>query len=337
MLPLSDRMRALSANPLVPAVTRTRLHFALARLHDTLGQYQEAYHHLERANRNVSKILPSSHRQHRDLVERAIAVFSKESFTRVPHAALSSPQPIFVCGLPRSGTTLTEQVLASHPDIRGVGELRDMRLISGRFRELTLDGRGAHSIFDVQAVAAAAANYLARLRDLAPGAQFVVDKTNINYLYLGLIALMIPHAKIINVTRDFRDVALSLYFSDFEFLWNGVARKRPPLEFSFNFDGIIDVIRGYVEVMSHWKAVLPIQIFDIEYERLVADFDGAVRDMLKFVGVDWHHGIEAFHDTKRIVDNANAWSVRRPLYDTSVGKWMRYRAYIPGFDMIHPK
>jgi tetratricopeptide (TPR) repeat protein len=334
VLPQSDRMRALSANPLVPAVTRTRLHFALARLHDALGQYQEAYHHLERANRNVSRILPSSHRPHRDLVDRAIAVFSRESFARLPHAAISSPQPIFVCGLPRSGTTLTEQVLASHPDIHGVGELRDIRLISRQFRELTLDGRGPHSIFDFQAVAAAAASYLARLRVLAPGAKLVVDKTNINYLYLGLIALMFPHAKIINVTRDFRDVALSLYFSDFEFLWNGVARKRPPLEFSFNFDGIVDVIHSYVELMSHWKAVLPIQIFDVKYEELIMDFEGVVRDMLKFVGVDWHHGIETFYNTKRIVDNSNAWSVRHPLYDASVGKWMRYRAYIPGFDMI---
>ena len=165
----------------------------------------------------------------------------------------------------------------------------------------------------------------------------MVDKTNSNYLYLGLIALMFPHAKIISVTRDFRDVALSLYFSDFEFLWTGVTAKRPPLEFSFNFYGIIDVIRSYAEIMSHWKAVLPIQIFDIEYERLVVDFDGVVRDMLKFVGVDWHHDIEAFHDTKRVVDNSNAWSVRRPLYDTSIGKWFRYRAYIPGFDMIHSK
>jgi LPS sulfotransferase NodH len=330
-------MRTLSANPLVPAVTRTRLHFALARLHDTLGQYQEAYHHLDRANRNVSKILPSSHRQHRDLVERAIAVFSRKSFTRLPHATLSSPHPIFVCGLPRSGTTLTEQVLASHPNIQGVGELADMSHISRRFRELTLDGCGPHSIFDFQAVDTAAGSYLARLCVLAPGTQFVVDKTNINYLYLGLIALMFPHAKIINVTRDFRDVALSLYFSDFEFLWNGITGKRPPLEFSFHFDGIIDVIRGYVEVMSHWKTVLPVQIFDIEYERLVVDFDGVVRDMLRFIGVDWHHNIAAFQGTKRIVDNSNSWSVRQPLYDTSVGKWLRYRAYIPGFDMIHSK
>jgi hypothetical protein len=148
---------------------------------------------------------------------------------------------------------------------------------------------------------------------------------------------MFPHAKIVNVTRDCRDVALSLYFSDFEFMWNGAARKRPPLEFSFNFDGIIDVIRGYLEIMSHWKAVLPVQIFDMKYERLVTDFEGGVRDMLEFIGVDWHHDMETFYDTKRIVDNSNAWSVRRPLYATSVGKWTKYRAYIPGFDMIHSK
>jgi tetratricopeptide (TPR) repeat protein len=334
VLPLADRMRMLSANPLVRTITRTRLHFALARLHDTLGEYQVAYHHLERANRDVAKNLPSSHQRHRALVERAIAVFSRKSFTRLPRATHSSPQPIFVCGLPRSGTTLVEQVLASHPDIRGVGELRDMRNISRRFRELTCDGCARQSIYDAQAVGAAAASYLARLRVLAPGAQLVVDKTNSNYLHLGLIALMFPHTKIVNVTRDYRDVALSLYFSDFEFMWNGFGRKRAPLEFSFHFDGIADVICGYLEIMSHWKTVLPVEIYDVKYEALVMDFDRVVRDMIKFVDVDWRPDMERFHDTERIVDNSNAWSVRQPLYDGSVGKWTKYRSYIHGLDMI---
>jgi tetratricopeptide (TPR) repeat protein len=335
VLPLSDRMRMLSVNPLVPTITRTRLHFALARLHDSLGRFEVAHHHLERANREVSKILPSAHRQHRDLVERAIAVFSRNSFTRLPHATPFSPQPIFICGLPRSGTTLTEQVLASHPDIHGAGELRDMRLIYGQFRELTCNGDGPQSVYDFQAVVAAAASYLARLRVLAPGAQLVIDKTNSNYLHLGLIALMFPHAKIVNVTRDYRDVALSIYFSDFEFMWNGFARrKRPPLEFSFDFEGIIEVIQGYVKIMSHWHAVLPLPIFEMKYERLVTDFESAVPDMLRFIGVDWHPDMSIFYETKRIVDNSNAWSVRRPLYETSIGKWAKYRAYIPVLDLI---
>jgi hypothetical protein len=209
-----------------------------------------------------------------------------------------------------------------------------MRNISRRFRELSCDGCGRQSIYDVQAVGAAAASYLARLRHLAPGAQLVVDKTNSNYLHLGLIALMFPHAKIVHVTRDCRDVALSLYFSDFEFMWSGFGRKRPQLEFSFCLDGIVDVIHGYMKVMSHWKAVMPIHILDIKYEELITDFEGVVRDMLKFIGVAWHSEIVSFYDTNRAVDNANAWSVRQPLYDTSVGKWIKYRAYIPGLDMI---
>ena len=342
VLPLSDRMRTLSENPLVPTITKTRLHFALARLHDSLGQFQVAHHHLQHGNREVSKILPSAHRQHRDLVERAIAVFSKEFFTQLRDNTQlrdrtpSSPQPIFICGLPRSGTTLTEQVLASHPDIHGAGELRDMGLIYRRFREPT-NGVGRESIYDSQAFAAAAEGYLERLRALAPGTQLVIDKTNNNYLYLGLIALMFPHAKIVNVTRDYRDVALSLYFSDFAFMWNGFARKRPPLEFSFDFEGIVEVIRGYRKIMSHWDAVLPFPIFEIKYERLVTDFDGAVRDMLEFIGVDWRPDMSTFYDTKRIVDNSNAWSVRRPLYKTSIGKWAKYQAYISGFDLIRSK
>jgi tetratricopeptide (TPR) repeat protein len=335
VLPLGDRMRMLSASPLVPKITRTRLHFALAGLHDTFGQYQVAYHHLKRANQDISTILPSSHLQHRAVLERAMAVFSEDSFSRFPNTALSSPQLIFICGLPRSGTTLMEQVLASHPDIRGVGELRDMRNICRRFRELTPDGR--QSIYDAQAVGDAIASYLTQLRRLAPGAQLVIDKTNSNYLHLGLIALMFPCAKIINVERDCRDIALSLYFSDFEFIWNGFTRKTPPLEYAFNFDGIVDVIRGYLDIMFHWKKVLPIQIFDVKYESLISDFDRVVRDTLRFIGVDWHARVETFYDTKRIVDNSNAWSVRRPLYNTSIGKWTKYRAYIRGFDMINAK
>jgi tetratricopeptide (TPR) repeat protein len=335
VLPLNDRMRTLSVNPLVPTIKRTRLHFALARLHDSLDQFQVAHHHLERANREVSKILPSAHRQHRALVERAIAVFSKNSFTRLPRATPTSPRPISICGLPRSGTTPPEQVLASHPDIHGAGELRDMRLIYDRFYELTCNGSGRQSIYDLQAIRAATSSYLARLRILAPGAQSVIDKTNSNYLYLGLIALMFPNAKIVNVTRDYRDVALSLYFSDFEYMWNGFARrKQPALEFSFNFESIVEVINAYLEIMAHWDAVLPLPIFEMKYEKLVTDFDGALRNMLEFIGLDWHPNVETFYDTKRIVDNSNAWSVRRPVYETSIGKWAKYRRYISGFDMI---
>jgi hypothetical protein len=211
-----------------------------------------------------------------------------------------------------------------------------MGFIYRRFREPT-NGVGRESIYDSQAVAAAAESYLGRLRALAPGAQLVIDKTNNNYLYLGLIALMFPHAKIVNVTRDYRDVALSLYFSDFAFMWNGLGRKRPPLEFSFDFDTIVHVINDYSKIMSHWDVVIPTPIFEMKYEKLVTNFDGVVRDLLAFIGVDWHPNLSTFYYTKRIVDNSNAWSVRRPLYETSIGKWAQYQAYISGFDSIRSK
>jgi len=328
-----ERMNVLSQNPLLSIVARTRLNFALARLHDSRGEFNLAYRHLESANRAVAKMLPSAHAQHAFQVERAVAHFSVQAFDRLPRAEAATMQPIFVCGLPRSGTTLTEQVLASHPAVEGVGELRDMRLICGRFRELA-GSRGTESIFDPAAVRAAATDYLSRLRLLAPEAKFVIDKTNSNYLYLGLIATMFPNAKIIHVKRNHRDVALSLYFADFQFMWNGPDKRRPPLEYSFDIDAIAHVIREYSRIMAHWRTNLPIAFHEIWYEDLVTDFERAAKDLFSFIGLEWRSEALAFYRNERVVDNSNAWNVRLPLYRSSIGKWRNYQQYLPALEEI---
>jgi tetratricopeptide (TPR) repeat protein len=329
----AGRMEALAENPLLTQAIRTRLSFGLAHLHDALEQHDVAYRHIARANRQVAQALPYPRLAHRERAERNVTVFTRAALGRLPRAPVAEPQLIFICGLPRSGTTLVEQILASHPAVHGAGELRHMRLISNGFRELTGMG-GSDSLEDVRAIHGAAERYRRELTQLAPTSRFVIDKTNSNYLHLGLITLMFPNAKIIKVTRDYRDVAISLYFADFDFMWNGQGKKNPPLEYSFEFEAIVEVIKDYRKLMDHWNAVLPLPILEVQYEKLIQQFETVVEGILSFVGLEKSDEVYRFHDSKRIVDNPNAWNVRQPLYNTSVGKWRKYRPYLPQMDLI---
>ena len=302
------------------ASERSDLHFALGKLYDQAGEYGQAFGHFEQANR-----LRDSHRfaidRQRQLVFALISTYS-ESFVRsMPRAANTSDRPVFIIGMPRSGTSLVEQILASHADIHGAGELWDIGEMAAAFPDPA--GSGRHYPLSAGAVTpvvldSLAEHYLARLQQLNDTARRVTDKMPHNFLYLGLIAQLFPRSRIIHCTRNPLDTCLSCYCSDLQ-MQHGYANDLVTLGAYY---------RLYQQLMEHWKAVMDLPILDIGYEALVGDLEQTSRRMVEFCDLPWDENCLRFAENTRIVTTLSHAQVRQPLYSRSINRAAHYREYL---------
>jgi hypothetical protein len=223
---------------------------------------------------------------------------------------------VFVVGMPRSGTSLVEQIAASHSQVFGAGERTDIHDIL----RISSDGGtpGGHDNWDAEAVRNAATAQVARLRDLGRGAIRVIDKTPDNYRLLGQIAVLFPRARVIVCRRDLRDVCVSCHFQQF-------ARG---LAWTSDLADLAERARQSEQLLAHWLKVLPIPVMEVQYENLVANLEAESRRLIEFLGLKWEPACLAFHETERTVLTASLWQVRQPLYNSSVGRWRHYRAHL---------
>jgi hypothetical protein len=224
-------------------------------------------------------------------------------------------------GMPRSGTTLVEQILASHPQVYGAGELNVIgdavqsidRLSGNKIHyPSNLDGLESELLDDI------ANCYLEKLKALDAEAMRVTDKHPINFLHLGLIALAFPDAHVIHCTRDPRDTCLSIYFQAFS----------PANSYASNLEHTGFYYRLYEKLMRHFKEVLSISVLDVTYEDLVINQEQVSRKLIDFVGLDWHERCLAFHQTSRYVATPSYDQVREKMYTSSIGRWRRYEKYL---------
>lgn len=307
----------------LPDQERTHLQFGLAQALDALGCYAEASELLRAANASWAALLtrrsgaydPAAHSR---FVDRLCAQFTPDYFRRVQGWGLSSEVPVFVVGMPRSGTTLVEQILASHPQVFGAGELR---LARDSFESLP----GVLGIanpacecpthYHAEAISQVAARHLARLRQHAPTALRIVDKMPENTLYLGLLVTLFPQARIIHCRRDLRDVALSCWKTHFrEIAW------------ASDLGHLAARIADHQRLMSHWDAVLPGNTRVVDYEETVADLESVARRMVAWCGLEWDPACLTFHETRRPVRTASVTQVRQPVHRRSVQLWRHYAA-----------
>jgi hypothetical protein len=231
---------------------------------------------------------------------------------------LEAELPIFIVGLPRSGTTLVEQILSSHSRVHGVGE---PNRIPRSFESLPqLLNRSATPLacvrdLDRATVQELGRRHLAWMRERDPRAERIVDKLPDNYLYLGWIVTLFPRARIVHCRRDLRDVALSCWMTNF----SSVDWASDPQHITSRF-------ADYQRLMAHWRKALPAPVQEVAYEDLVADVEGVARRLLSFCGLEWERGCLQFHRTRRPVTSASLMQVRQPIYNTSVGRWKRYES-----------
>jgi hypothetical protein len=256
------------------------------------------------------------------LFDRLRSVFDRGLFEAHLGGGSRSSLPVFVIGMPRSGTTLIEQILASHPAVHGAGELSEF----DRLAKQICDARG--EAFRLPEGARAlepgdllrlGESYAAGLQRLAPGAERVTDKMPANFLYAGLIHLALPHARIIHVLREPRDTCLSCYSKLFTEEQN----------FTYDLGELGRYYRRYTKLMTHWRDVLPDgRMLEIRYEDVIADLEGSARQLIEHCGLDWDPRCIAFHKSQRPVRTASAAQVRRPIYRTSLGRWRAYEPHL---------
>jgi tetratricopeptide (TPR) repeat protein len=297
---------------------RLFLHFGLALVLDARGEYADAARHLDRGNalqRSEWHKYGQDYdaKEHESFITRLIKVSTPDFFQRVRGFGLDSDVPVFVVGLPRSGTTLIEQILASHSQVFGAGEIK-----LARDGMAALGGEGGDAVeglrrLDRPTARRLASRHLERLRALDHAALRIVDKMPENYLYLGLLASLFPRAKFIHCRRDLRDVAVSCWMTHFrEIRWASDGQE------------IASRFHEYQRLMEHWRKVLPAPLLEVDYEETVADLEGVARKLVAWCGLAWEPACLAFHQAKRPVRTASAVQVRQPVYGRSVGRWKHY-------------
>ncbi len=313
-------LRRLLADPDVNDARRSALSFGLAQVHDARGAYHEAAAALRQANALALAVAckrgqgydPAGHAR---FVAGMMATCTPAFFERVGGLGLESERPIFIVGLPRSGTTLTEQILASHSQVFGAGEQRLGRddfeaLASGHDRALE-----ALSRLDQPTARRIGEQHLERLRALNADRAHVADKMPDNYLYLGLLATLFPRAKFVHCRRDLRDIAVSCWMTNFrQIRW-----ANDPEHIAARFE-------DYLRLMEHWRRVLPVPMLEVDYEETVADLEGVARRLVAWCGLDWEPACLAFHEGKRPVRTASVTQVRQPIYKRSVARWKNYES-----------
>jgi tetratricopeptide (TPR) repeat protein len=312
-------MAKLAENSAVLTGTeQAQLEFALAKAHADIGAHARAAEHLLRANAIARARVPYDETSMLGLFGRIRGVFTAEMIER--HAGHGDPSttPVLIVGMPRSGTTLIEQILASHPNVFGAGELMDLPAMIYAVR----DAGGAIAHFPEFAGALEpgglrlfGAAYAKGLRDRAPSAERVTDKLPANFLHVGLVHLALPRARIIHVRRHPLDTCLSCFAKLF----------ANELHFTYDLAELGRYYRAYERLMAHWREVLPSEaMLEVDYEDVVSDTKTQVRRLLAYCGLAWDDACLRYYESRRPVRTASAVQVRQPLFSSSIGRWKAY-------------
>ena len=311
--------RLLRSNQIAPQEVGG-VHLAAASLLDRLGAYDRAFQHA-RSGKEASRVAY----QRADFTkwtDAQIAYFSRAKLQQLSKASHRNRRPVFIIGMPRSGTSLVEQILASHPQVHGAGELQalmnvrravpEARWAQGTVYPFCLDAMGMEQANELAAI------YLASISALEPEATYVTDKMPTNFMLLGLIATLFPDSHVIHCRRDPRDTCLSCFMTEFV----------PGLPFTHALTDLGDFYRNYHRLMAHWKAEVGCPMIEIRYEDLIRDVEGETRRLLEGMGLPWDERCLSFHTHQRPVGTASRDQVRRPIYSGSVGRWRHYEQHL---------
>jgi tetratricopeptide (TPR) repeat protein len=311
--PMLRQMLALLDYRPLADVGRQRVHYGLGKAYDDLRDYAAAMRHYDAANRIAGRNRPFDRAHFGASVQRVITSTTATVFEAHRAVGSASELPVMILGMPRSGTTLVEQIVSSHSEVAGGDELTFWNHTAEEFACLGEAGM-TPSYF-----ARVAADYEGLLRGVSPTARRVTDKMPGNYLWIGLIHLVFPKARIIHCRRHPVDTCLSNYFANF----------RSPMPFTYSKAHLAFYYRCYERMMAHWREVLPPDVMlEVDYEELVADRERMTRRMIDFIGLEWSDACLRPEDNQRAVKTASMWQARQPTYTTSVERWRRYEPWL---------
>lgn len=316
---LAESFRTRIERENVSAAESVLIHAALGMIADRRGAWDAAFHHFQAFN-VMTRAARAGHGKaydreaHRRWVDRLIEAFNAEYFEPETDKGAPNRRPLLIVGMPRSGTTLVEQILGAHPDVAAGGELTTIEDIAFALPDYPA---GAGRLSDAER-SERSARYLAHLEAIDPTAERVTDKMPQNFLHLGLVARLLPGAAIVHCRRDPVDTCLSCYFQNFQH-GNPYANDLRDLGAFY---------RDYVRLMDHWRQVLPLEIIELGYEDLVSDPEPEVRRLLDRLGLAWDAGCLRFMDSRQAVLTASQWQVRQPIHGKSVGRWRHYKDHL---------
>jgi tetratricopeptide (TPR) repeat protein len=299
------------------------LNFALARAYRDLGDPQRSFPRLAAGAALKRKTIAYDEARALEGFARAEKTFTSELMRRAATDGESSAAPVFIVGMPRSGTTLIEQILAAHPKVFAAGEIGDFDIAVADLRaseKIATPYPELAAEISPEQLRRLDAGYLRRLRALAPAAERITNKTPENFIYLGLIRLALPNAQVIHVRRDPMDTCFSCFAQNFE--QGGVPYANDLAELG-------RFCRAYEALMEHWRAVLPAEaMLEVRYEDVVADLEGQARRLIAYCGLEWDARCLEFHRADRPVRTAIVAEVRQPIYATAIGRWRAYEAFL---------
>ncbi|MBZ9678463.1 tetratricopeptide repeat-containing sulfotransferase family protein [Mesorhizobium sp. ES1-1] len=299
------------------SLARMQLSFGLGKANDDLKDYGRAFDYFTEGNAIRRKGIDYDPARTRAEFDAMKTVFDAGFFERHKPSAITNDAPIFIVGMPRSGTTLVEQIIASHPQVYGAGELGILKKAVGKQFPATMPGGFPWGVSDVDDAdfAEAGQAYLDMLHSRYPNMRHVTDKMPGNFLLVGFIHMMLPKARIIHCARDAAATCLSIYKVHF---------RGDSHRYGYDLGELADFHNLYTDIMAHWHKVLPGVVHDVRYEDFVADQGGQSRALIDYLGLPWDDAVLSFHQTDRPVRTASAAQVRQPMYQGSVDLWKRY-------------
>ena len=312
-LGLVERMRAALAAPALEPSQRSRVHLALGKAADDVGDYEEAMRHFDAAEKLRNGIVRFDLAAFEARVDRLMRLLTRETIGRAASLVSNDPAPVLIVGLPRSGTTLVEQILSAHHQVGAGGELSFWNERGAGWEQSGGGQRGADLL------TAAALEYLRTLRRIAPQAARVTDKMPLNFQWAGLVHAALPRATIIHCRRSPIDTALSIHQTHFS--------QR--MSFPTGGTALVSYIRAYEVLCAHWRRVLPPERFiEIDYETLVADPEPIIRGMVAACGLEWDEACLRPDRNGRVVRTASKWQARQPIYRSAVARWRAYEPWL---------
>ncbi len=295
------------------------MHFTAAEVMDRMQHYEAAFAHYKAGNEAMNPLYDTV--AHTQYINNLVDVFTPDLFMKIPRAHNKNKRPVFIVGMPRSGTSLTEQILAAHPKVYAAGELDVLSVITQQMK-FKLGNKEAFPFYigklGQDKIDEMAKQYLDRLTGLSKQAERVTDKMPHNFYMVGLIQLLFPEARVIHCKRDPMDTCLSIYFQNF----------NEEHKFAKDLFNIGTHYHQYQRLMEYWKQVISIPMLEVNYEELVSDQEVVTRRMLEFCELDWDENCLQFHKLKRKVNTASYDQVRQPMYTKSVARWRHYEPFL---------
>ena len=318
---LLDRMKAAAEQPGLSNEDLSRLKLAIGKVCDDLGDCRAAMAAYDEAWELRRRDLQFDLKAFLARAERLVARFTPDLMARAPTLGVSDPTPVLIVGMPRSGTTLCEQIISSHPEAHGAGELPFWENRGAKLEQAGAAGLAADGL------RAAGADFVAVLRGFHATAARITDKAPWNFAWAGLIHLALPEARIIHCRRSPIDTALSIHQTHFN--------ARAP--FPTGGEELVAYYRAYERLMAHWRAVLPADRFiEVDYEALTSDPEPQIRRIIEFIGLPWDEACLRPQDNRRAVRTPSKWQTRQPINTGSVDKWRRYEPYLGPLAVLAP-